>query len=74
MSVTGYNDLEIASALDPSITTVRTPFEPVAQGAVAYLLATLAGKPAPEPHLIRTELVVRASTGAPRRRSLSRRP
>ncbi len=66
ISVTGYNDLEIASALEPSITTVRTPFEPVAHAAVDYLLAKLADKPGPEPHSVPTELIIRASTAAPR--------
>ncbi len=66
MSVTGYNDLEIASALNPSITTVRTPYEPVARAAVDYLLARMAGKAPPFSELIPTELVVRESTGAPR--------
>lgn len=62
ISVTGYNDLEIASALDPSITTVRTPFSPIAHAAIDYLVTTLSGKLGPDPRCEETELIIRAST------------
>ena len=63
VSVTGYNDLEIAAAFDPAITTVGTPFEPVATGVVDYLLARMKGETPALPTILPTKLVVRASSG-----------
>jgi len=65
MSITGYNDLEIASALEPSITTIRTPYELVARATVDYLLARMAGASPSNGPAIPTELIVRASTARP---------
>lgn len=67
LSVTGYNDLEIASALEPPITTIRTPHESIARATVDYLLSRMAGKSPPRSQVIPTELIVRRSTAAPER-------
>ncbi len=63
MSITGYNDLEIAGAFDPGVTTIGTPFAPVAQGVVDYLLARMSGETPPPPALLPTTLIARASSG-----------
>ena len=63
LSVSGYNDLEIAAAFRPPITTVRTPVDRHAASVAEALLAMLQhGAPAPQLRL-QTELVLRASTG-----------
>lgn len=68
VSVTGYNDLEIASAMSPAITTVRTPMSEHAELVVAALLDSIASGEAAPSRMLETELVVRASTAAPARR------
>lgn len=72
MSVTGYNDLEIASAIEPSITTVQTPYEAVAVAAIDYLLAEIDGKPRPILAPETAKLVIRESIGTPRPRAARR--
>jgi LacI family transcriptional regulator len=68
ISVVGYNDLEIARALSPSITTVATPYEGVASAAISYLLSSLEGSPPARMQPEKTTLLVRESTArAPRR-------
>jgi LacI family transcriptional regulator len=63
VSVIGYNDLEIAAAFDPAITTMSTPFEPIARATVRQLLARMAGEAPVFESPLRPELVVRASSG-----------
>jgi LacI family transcriptional regulator len=66
LSVSGFDDLSLARAIDPELTTVRLPAEAVGAGGMAALLSLLesghgAGGELP------VELVVRGSTGpAPR--------
>lgn len=63
LSVTGYNDLDLASAFEPPITTVATPMAEHASRVVDALMALLEGEmPAPDGPLV-TQLVVRGSTG-----------
>jgi LacI family transcriptional regulator len=63
VSIVGYGDLEIAAAMTPPITTVKTPADAMGRMAASCLLAKLAG----EDHLdhieFATELVLRGSTG-----------
>jgi DNA-binding LacI/PurR family transcriptional regulator len=63
ISVVGYGDLDIAAAMNPSITTVRTPAEDMGRLAARSLLAKLAGKAELDHIELATELVVRGSTG-----------
>ena len=67
LSVVGYGDLDIAVAMNPAITTVRTPAREMGQTAAHSLLSTLAGDPDLKQVELATELVVRASTGPLRR-------
>ncbi len=61
--VTGFDDLSLASAVDPELTTVRLPAEDVGAHGMLALLAALSGEPARSADLP-VELVVRGSTGA----------
>ncbi len=67
LSLVGFDDVPQAAEVQPQLTTVRQPMELMGKAAVHTLLALLAGLPAPSPMLtLPTELVIRASTAAPR--------
>ncbi|WP_053658693.1 LacI family DNA-binding transcriptional regulator [Streptomyces sp. MMG1121] len=67
ISVTGLDDLALATALDPELTTVRLDAELFGERGMRALLAVLEGG-VPEGGDIPVELVVRGSTGPPRGR------
>lgn len=61
ISVTGFDDLALATAVEPELTTVRLPAEQVGERGMTALLAVLEGLP--EEHRdLPVELVVRGST------------
>jgi DNA-binding LacI/PurR family transcriptional regulator len=61
LSVAGFDDA--ASATGLGLTTVRQPTREKGGAAARGLLDRIAGRPAPAPRVLPTELVVRASTG-----------
>lgn len=61
VSVTGFDDLGLATAVDPELTTVRLPAEDAGAAAMRALLAVLAGE-RPEPSVLPVRLVPRGST------------
>ncbi|MFJ9817223.1 LacI family DNA-binding transcriptional regulator [Streptomyces sp. NPDC101151] len=65
VSVTGLDDLALATALDPELTTVRLDAELFGERGMEALLAVLEGRE-PEAGDIPVELVVRGSTAPPR--------
>ncbi|MDL2077462.1 LacI family DNA-binding transcriptional regulator [Streptomyces sp. GXMU-J15] len=65
LSVTGLDDLALATAIDPELTTVRLDAELFGERGMQALLAVLDGRE-PEAGDIPVELVVRASTAPPR--------
>ncbi|MEW2625300.1 LacI family DNA-binding transcriptional regulator [Streptomyces sp. NPDC048106] len=67
MSVTGLDDLALASALDPELTTVHLDAELFGERGMRALLAVLEGRE-PEGGDIPVHLVVRGSTAPPRPR------
>lgn len=66
LSVVGYDDIPMASWVTPALTTVRQPITEKGRQAARLLIAQLGGKPVKSPQPLATELVVRASTTAPR--------
>ncbi|THA39355.1 LacI family transcriptional regulator [Streptomyces sp. A1547] len=62
LSVTGIDDLALATAVEPELTTVHLPAERVGEQGMAALLAVLEGTPWTAPD-IPVDLIVRASTG-----------
>ncbi|WP_308379248.1 LacI family DNA-binding transcriptional regulator [Streptomyces sp. ISL-43] len=62
LSVTGFDDLALALAVEPELTTVRLPAERVGEQGMTALLAVLEGTPWTAED-IPVELVVRDSTG-----------
>lgn len=66
VSIVGFDDVELASYLDPPLTTIRMPLEEMGGQAVATLLALINGEPADDVIVdIPPQLVVRASAAPP---------
>jgi DNA-binding LacI/PurR family transcriptional regulator len=65
VSVVGFDDVNSAAYQNPSLTTIRQPWEKMAQIAAQTLLERLKGKRVPKEILVEPELVVRESTGCP---------
>ncbi|WP_207944585.1 LacI family DNA-binding transcriptional regulator [Actinomadura rubrisoli] len=65
LSVTGFDDVLLATALEPELTTVRLPAEELGAQGMAVLLELLGGG-RPARRVLPGELVVRGSTGPPR--------
>jgi LacI family repressor for deo operon, udp, cdd, tsx, nupC, and nupG len=66
LSVTGLDDLALATAIDPELTTVRLDAETVGERGMQALLAVLEGR-TPDAGDIPVQLVVRGSTAPPSR-------
>ena len=64
ISVTGFDDLALATAVEPELTTVHLPAEQVGERGMTALLAVLEGRPAAH-HDLPVRLVVRGSTAPP---------
>lgn len=65
LSITGFDDLQIASLVDPALTTVRVPVVELGQAAASHLLARLDGEEVERVCELPVELIVRASTAPP---------
>lgn len=65
VSVTGFDDMDIAAHIPPGLTTMGVPKAQMGEAAAEYLLARLAGKPVRDTTVLQLRWVVRGSTGAP---------
>lgn len=65
VSVTGFDDMEIAALMNPALTTVRFPTADLGVYAANHLLSRLEGRTVELRSKLPTELVVRASAAAP---------
>lgn len=72
VSITGFDDMEIASLLSPGLTTVHFPTTELGQFAATHLLSRLAGKKIASLHELPVELKVRGTTAPPARAQLRR--
>ncbi|WP_024285492.1 LacI family DNA-binding transcriptional regulator [Cellulomonas sp. KRMCY2] len=66
VSVTGFDDLQLAQLSRPSLTTIRQPIETKGRLAAEYLVESLAAgadRTAPHQQLLHTALLLRESTG-----------
>ena len=68
LSVTGFDDLEMAAVVTPGLTTVHFPTTELGAYAARHLLARLAGRPFETRVELPVELVVRGSTAPPAHR------
>lgn len=64
VSVTGFDDLALAVAVEPELTTVRLPAEEFGEAGMRALMSVLDGRPADAPTLP-VELITRGSTAPP---------
>jgi LacI family transcriptional regulator len=70
VSVIGFDDIPIASAIYPSVTTIAQPIPEMARLGVELLLRRIRGPDAPfERYILPTRLIPRESTAAPAPRS-----
>jgi LacI family transcriptional regulator len=64
ISLTGYNDIWIASRLDPPLTTVKYPLAEMGETAFKLLIKLMSGEKPDVTHIeLEKELVIRESTG-----------
>lgn len=66
LSISGFDDLEFASYLDPSLTTVHVPAEEIGRIAADRVVGLMSDRPVPMTTDLAGKLVIRQSTGAPR--------
>ncbi len=72
LSVAGFDDIEFAAMVEPSLTTIHQPRRELGRRAALVLLELLTGRPVETRVRLKTDLVVRAST-APTNPSRSER-
>ncbi|MEN3794295.1 LacI family DNA-binding transcriptional regulator [Fulvimarina sp. MAC3] len=63
ISITGFDDIDIAAHVEPGLTTVHVPHQRMGAGAAASLLALIEGKAPDGPRCIETAIVERGSLG-----------
>lgn len=66
LSVTGFDDIDVAYAFNPALTTIRQPRHDFGQEAARILLSLLDGNMEVKDRLLPVELIVRGSTDRPR--------
>lgn len=65
LSVTGFDDLDLAMHMDPGLTTVHVPAGELGQRAAELVLAQINRTEVPERVELAANLILRASTGRP---------
>jgi len=65
ISITGFDDLELARVVTPELTTVRVPHAEMGRLAALELVEMIEGKRAGNSHPLAAEVVHRASLGPP---------
>jgi len=65
ISITGFDDLDLAANIDPPLTTIRVPAAEMGRHAAEYLLAKLEKSAVPEKTELPAALVVRETTAPP---------
>jgi LacI family transcriptional regulator len=65
LSITGYDDIDMAAHTEPPLTTVHVPAAEIGRRAADHIMATVAGDSVPPPVALPAPLVLRGSSGAP---------
>lgn len=65
ISIVGIDDIDLAGAVTPALTTVRMPIERSGALAVDLLLQAMTGAAIDDVVTLGSQLIVRASTAAP---------
>ena len=63
LSITGFDDIELAAELPPGLTTMHVPSAEVGRRAAVRLLERLAGREVDREEQVPVELIVRGTTG-----------
>ncbi len=63
LSVTGFDDIDLAREWTPALTTVRLPVSQIGRRAAERMLARMEGKDTARTEEVRVELIERASSG-----------
>jgi LacI family transcriptional regulator len=63
LSITGFDDLAVASDLEPPLTTLRVPAEEIGTRAADLIVAQIRGVSTPMAQRVDAELMLRASSG-----------
>ncbi len=71
LSITGFDDVELAAQVDPPLTTISVPAAEIGRGAADYLINAIAGMPIPRSVQVPYRLIIRSSTSKPRSAGLS---
>lgn len=66
VSITGFDDIDLAAVVDPPLTTVRVPHRRMGEAAAAALLGLIERRPVDRSQSIETTIVERGSLGLPR--------
>lgn len=67
-SITGSDDIELASLVEPKLTTVHVPTQEIGVRAARHVVALIEGREPPAASPLSARVVVRGSLGAPRAR------
>jgi LacI family transcriptional regulator len=65
LSITGFDDLELAAEVSPPLTTMRVPADKMARLASQYLIGRMTGGPATPQVQVEVNLIVRGTTAPP---------
>jgi len=65
VSITGFDDLELAAELAPALTTMHVPSDDMGRLAAEYLLDRIDGQPTTGATNLDIDLIIRGSTGPP---------
>ncbi len=74
LSICGIDNLEIAQAINPGLTTVSLPTQDLGRMAAKSMLSAISGEVVAAQSLLPFELVIRGSTAAPRKSCGTSRP
>lgn len=74
LSICGIDNLEIAQAINPGLTTVSLPTQDLGRMAAKSMLSAISGEVVAAQSLLPFELVIRGSTAAPRKSRSTSRP
>jgi LacI family transcriptional regulator len=74
LSICGIDNLEIAQAINPGLTTVSLPTQDLGRMAAKSMLSAISGEVVAAQSLLPFELVIRGSTAAPRKSRVAPQP
>lgn len=65
VSITGFDDIELATVVDPALTTVHVPHRDMGRAAARLLVDMVGGGAAPAPVCLETQLCLRGTLAPP---------